>query len=119
MGGGVVASLALRRPELLSGMILEAPMLYVSDDLKPPKIVLSLFRHVIIKIPGLVTWPVAPSKDIEERCFSDPETLLFERSNPLNFRSKPRLGSCVRACSKPVLLPLICFRCDRVHSHVR
>ena len=26
-------------------------MLYVSDDLKPPKIVLSLFRHVIIKIP--------------------------------------------------------------------
>ena len=95
MGGGVVASLALRRPELLSGMILEAPMLYVSDDLKPPKIVLSLFRHVIIKIPGLVTWPVAPSKDIEERCFSDPETLLFERSNPLNFRSKPRLGSCV------------------------
>ena len=95
MGGGVVASLALRRPELLSGMILEAPMLYVSDDLKPPKIVLSLFRHVIIKIPGLVTWPVAPSKDIEERCFSDPEILLFERSNPLNFRSKPRLGSCV------------------------
>ena len=35
-------SLALRRPELLSGMILEAPMLYVSDDLKPPKVPIAI-----------------------------------------------------------------------------
>jgi alpha-beta hydrolase superfamily lysophospholipase len=71
----------------------DATVLYVSDDLKPPWIILQLFRHVIIKIPGLVTWPVAPSKDIQERCFTDPRVLEAERTNPLNFDSKPRLGS--------------------------
>ena len=79
-----------------------------------------------MKIPGLVTWSVAPSKDIEERCFSDPETLLFERSNPLNFRSKPRLGSCVRACFQLCGVSMlfgsasaaaIDSHCTRLHRH--
>eukprot|EP01043_Picozoa_sp_COSAG02_P075025 COSAG02_NODE_15280_length_1186_cov_1.287029_2_plen_158_part_00 len=68
-------------------------VLYVSDDLKPPWIILQIFRHVIIKIPGLGSWPVAPSKDIKARCFSDPEALEAEESNPLNYNSKPRLAS--------------------------
>ena len=44
MGGGVVATLALTRPELLDGIILEAPMLTVSDDIKPPWIIQMLFK---------------------------------------------------------------------------
>ena len=68
-------------------------MLYVSDELKPPWIILQLFRHVIIKIPGLSTWPVAPSKDIQSRCFSDPEALEAEVNNALNAGGKPRLAS--------------------------
>lgn len=94
MGGAVCTTLALQRPDMIDGMILEAPMLYVSDDLKPPWIIVQLFRHVIIKIPGLKTWPVAPSKDILDRCFTDPALVAAARkSNPICYESKPRLAS--------------------------
>jgi alpha-beta hydrolase superfamily lysophospholipase len=33
MGGGILASIALRRPELFDGMILDAPMLYANPSL--------------------------------------------------------------------------------------
>lgn len=93
MGGGVCATLAIQRPDMVDGMILEAPMLFVSDDIKPHWIIVSLFRHVIIKISILMTWPVAPSKDITSKAYSDPTHISFNKANPLAYSSKPRLAS--------------------------
>jgi pimeloyl-ACP methyl ester carboxylesterase len=66
MGGGLLATVMLRPSgkELLDGVILDAPMLYVSDEIKPPWAVQMLFKHVIIKLPFVGSWPVAPSKDV-------------------------------------------------------
>ena len=55
MGGGVCATLALTRPDLIDGMILEAPMLTVSDEIKPPWIVQMIFKHIVVRL-----CPVSP-----------------------------------------------------------
>jgi len=93
MGGGICATLALSHPELMDGMILEAPMLSVSDDIKPPWLVQQLFKHVLVRL--FPRWPAAPSKDILDRCWSNPKILEVVHDNRatqgLGFTAKPRL----------------------------
>eukprot|EP01047_Picozoa_sp_COSAG01_P025752 COSAG01_NODE_1638_length_9653_cov_230.802282_11_plen_408_part_00 len=93
MGGGVCATLALTHPDLMDGMILEAPMLTVSDDIKPPWLVQMLFKHCIVRMCPL--WPAAPTKDILDRCWTDPKILEVVRANRkkqgLGYAFKPRL----------------------------
>eukprot|EP01043_Picozoa_sp_COSAG02_P072775 COSAG02_NODE_13865_length_1337_cov_4.739095_1_plen_315_part_01 len=93
MGGGVCATMALTRPDLLHGLILEAPMLTVSDDIKPPWLIQMLFKHLIVRL--LPLWPVAPTKDLLDRCFSNPRVLEVVRANRetlgLGYQYKPRL----------------------------
>ena len=66
-------------------------MLFVSDELKPPWIVVHIFKHIIIKLPIVDTWPVAPSKDMLERCVSTEEYRAAMRDAPFAMSTKPRL----------------------------
>mmetsp|Transcript_47140 Transcript_47140/g.105751 ORF Transcript_47140/g.105751 Transcript_47140/m.105751 type:complete len:371 (-) Transcript_47140:57-1169(-) len=82
MGGGVLFSILARERDLFAGVILVCPMLYVSEDLFPPYIVVQIFKHILC--PLMPTWPIAPSKDIESRCWEDPVLVESLRSYTLH-----------------------------------
>ena len=60
LGGGLAACLVLQRPSYFKGVMLLAPMLTVSDEVKPPWLVQMIFKHLLARL--CPTWPVTPSK---------------------------------------------------------
>lgn len=85
LGGGLVACLALQRPAFFNGIVLIAPMLFVSDEIKPPWIVQQVFKFVLK--PLLPMWPVTPTKSMDELDFRVPEQgLRFCTCNPLSMQ---------------------------------
>eukprot|EP00811_Abedinium_folium_P036509 NODE_9210_length_1439_cov_8.812500.p1 GENE.NODE_9210_length_1439_cov_8.812500~~NODE_9210_length_1439_cov_8.812500.p1 ORF type:complete len:382 (-),score=93.98 NODE_9210_length_1439_cov_8.812500:118-1263(-) len=80
LGGGVLFSILAQEKALLSGAVLVCPMLYVSEELYPPKPVVWFFKHVLLKL--MPTWPVTPSKDLVDFFFTDPECLEHELASP-------------------------------------
>eukprot|EP00927_Polykrikos_kofoidii_P068940 TRINITY_DN6429_c0_g1_i1.p1 TRINITY_DN6429_c0_g1~~TRINITY_DN6429_c0_g1_i1.p1 ORF type:complete len:389 (+),score=49.59 TRINITY_DN6429_c0_g1_i1:28-1167(+) len=80
MGGGVLFSMLVRENQLMAGVVLICPMLFVSEKLYPPWIVVQLFKHVLAPIAP--TWPQTPGEDLNDKCFSDPAMVEFCNSSP-------------------------------------
>jgi len=95
LGGGLTACMGVMRPTYFDGLIPIAPMLLVSDEVKPPLIVQILFRRLLG--PFKFTWPVTPSKDLDHVDFRVPEQgKKFTKVNPLSmFGLKPRVASAI------------------------
>jgi len=93
LGGGLSACLSVLRPTYFDGVVLVAPMLFVSDDLKPSKLVQQIFKRFLV--PLLRKWPITPMKSIEGKDFRIYEQgVKCNNVNPLSFRGlKARLGS--------------------------
>jgi len=93
LGGGLAACLCTMRPTFFDGMILIAPMLYVSDHVKPPWIVQQLFRRLLS--PFKLTLPVTPTKPMDDFDFRVPgHGAAFGQGNKLGMLGlKPRLAS--------------------------
>lgn len=93
MGGALAFNIAtipdckaLQR--VLHGVILCAPMVKVSDDLKPADVVVSALTAAAEFIPLA---PITPIPDVLDRCFKDPTALKRARESLLGFSSQPRL----------------------------
>uniref|UniRef100_A0A7S1WQU5 Serine aminopeptidase S33 domain-containing protein n=1 Tax=Alexandrium catenella TaxID=2925 RepID=A0A7S1WQU5_ALECA len=110
LGGGLAACLCVQRPTFFEGVVLVAPMLFVSDEIKPPVFVQKLFRWIVA--PLLPRWPIAPVKDMEDFDFRVPSHgHRFCAKNPLSMQGlKARLGS---ACSLGFTFP------DWMEGHLR
>jgi len=93
LGGGLVACLAIQRPVHFDGIILTAPMLFVSDEIKPSKFVQQVFKNVLG--PLQLPWPVTPSKEMEGTDFENiDQGRAWSRANPFAMGSlKPRLAT--------------------------
>ena len=58
------------------GAILMAPMVKISEKIKPPEIVTRIFKRVALYLP---LSPITPSKDVLDGCFQDKELVKEER----------------------------------------
>uniref|UniRef100_A0A6A7G919 Caffeoylshikimate esterase n=1 Tax=Hirondellea gigas TaxID=1518452 RepID=A0A6A7G919_9CRUS len=72
------------------GAVLLAPMVKISDRVRPPAFVVNILVHLAKFIPKS---PITPSKDLTELCFHDQQIVAEERENPLLYKLKPRLAS--------------------------
>ena len=72
----------------LTGVILCAPMVKVSDDLKPPDFVIKLLSVVATWIPLA---PITPIDNVIDRCLKCPNALQRAKDNLLGYSGKPRL----------------------------
>jgi len=93
LGGGLLACLAIQRPTFFDGIMLIAPMLSVSDEVKPPMIVEKIFKYVLK--PCMPTLPLTPGKDVAQFEFRVPEQgEALATCNPLSMQGlQPRLAS--------------------------
>lgn len=73
---------------VLKGVILCAPMVKVSDDLKPADIVVNALSLAARWIPFA---PITPIPEVLDRCFKDPKILQRARENKLSYGKPPRL----------------------------
>lgn len=92
--GGATTFFTSVRPDVpaISGLILVAPMIKISDKMKPPQVVIDFLIWLSKYLP---TSPIAPVPDILDKCFKRREILLRARSDPLAYKKKPRLQSSV------------------------
>ncbi|CAH1419709.1 unnamed protein product [Lactuca virosa] len=88
MGGAMVLRLHMKKPQFWDGGVLVAPMCKLSDDMKPPQIVVSILSHLTRIIP---TWRIVPGQDIIELAFRDPKIREEVRNNPLCYKGRVRL----------------------------
>lgn len=92
MGGAVAATLAMQRQLTFDGVILVAPMLYVSDNLKPSRITVTLFRY--LALPLFPKWPIAPAKNIGEFTYRTKGVSKgMSGNNALAYHCKGRLAT--------------------------
>eukprot|EP00928_Gymnodinium_smaydae_P023177 TRINITY_DN19225_c0_g1_i2.p1 TRINITY_DN19225_c0_g1~~TRINITY_DN19225_c0_g1_i2.p1 ORF type:complete len:303 (-),score=23.43 TRINITY_DN19225_c0_g1_i2:233-1141(-) len=93
LGGGLTCCLAIQRPNFFNGIVLVAPMLFVSDEIKPPWIVQMVFKYLLRRL--LPYCPITPSKDMDQFDFRVPEQgYAFTGCNPLGMCGwKARLGT--------------------------
>jgi len=93
LGGGLTACLAVQRPTFFNGVILIAPMLCVSDAVKPPWIVQQVFKLFLAGL--LPTWPMTPMKSLDGLDFRVAEQgERYVKMNPLSMQGlKTRLGT--------------------------
>lgn len=76
----------------IAGVVLAAPMVKVSDKLKPPLFVVELVKLIAILFPVA---PIAPIPDIMDRCYKRKDSLQIARQDPKTYKKKPRLQSAV------------------------
>lgn len=88
MGGAVSILVTRRDPSRWSGLVLVAPMVRISEKLKPPTVVISMLTQLCNVIP---TWKIVPSKDVIDNAFKDPIKREEIRNNPYTYQGKPRL----------------------------
>lgn len=93
LGGGLLACLAIQRPTFFDGIMLLAPMLSVSDEIKPPMIVQKIFKHVLK--PCMPTLPITPGKSLAQFYFRVPEQgEAYAKANPMSMQGlQARLAS--------------------------
>eukprot|EP00811_Abedinium_folium_P035679 NODE_8452_length_1495_cov_2.911550.p1 GENE.NODE_8452_length_1495_cov_2.911550~~NODE_8452_length_1495_cov_2.911550.p1 ORF type:complete len:379 (+),score=72.54 NODE_8452_length_1495_cov_2.911550:117-1253(+) len=80
LGGGVLFSILAQEKALLDGAVLVCPMLYVDKNLIPPKLILLVFKHVLVKF--FPTWPLTPIKDLSDLVHKDPEVMKANLARP-------------------------------------
>jgi caffeoylshikimate esterase len=92
--GGAVAFNLCTSPQcrglqrVLSGAVLCAPMVKVSDDLKPPDFVIRLLSVAAQWIPFA---PITPIASVLDRCLKDPAALRRAQESTLGYNGLPRL----------------------------
>ncbi|KAK4758039.1 hypothetical protein SAY87_019340 [Trapa incisa] len=88
MGGALALVLHLKKPEYWDGAVLVAPMCKITDDMKPPGLVIS----VLIKLCNIIpAWKIIPTKDIIDLAFKRPEIREQVRTNQYCYKGRPRL----------------------------
>lgn len=91
MGGAVALLIGGQAPpQEYRGAVLLAPMVKISDNLKPPAVVILALRLLARVLP---TWKVVPVKDIMDLANQDPTKKEKMKGNPLLYKDKPRLGT--------------------------
>jgi alpha-beta hydrolase superfamily lysophospholipase len=115
MGGAVAVMIALRNRARWSGLVLVAPMLKISEKMKPPQALLP----VLIKLCNIIpTWRITPTKDIIDTAYRDTIKRDEIRCNPYAYQGGPRLAtayqlykasSFIQAHLAEVSLPFICI----------
>lgn len=91
MGGAVVFNLCTSSLKArVTGAAMSAPMVKISDELRPPAIIIEALTLLEKYFPYA---PIIPTKDILEYCFRNRSTLDRIRSCPLNYMLRPRLRS--------------------------
>ena len=90
MGGAIsfYVCTSKRLAERITGVILTCPMVKVSDDLKPPEIVISFLRMLAVYFPYA---PLVPVPDIMNAAFKNKDVMRRCLRCPLNYIQKPRL----------------------------
>lgn len=76
----------------IAGVVLAAPMVKVSDKLKPPPLVVEIVKIIARFFP---TAPIAPVPDIIDRCYKRKDSLNIARHDPKAYKKKPRLQSAI------------------------
>mmetsp|Transcript_29917 Transcript_29917/g.75299 ORF Transcript_29917/g.75299 Transcript_29917/m.75299 type:complete len:347 (-) Transcript_29917:344-1384(-) len=91
MGGGVMTTFCLKHPDFFAGCIMLAPMIAVADHMHPPWAVSQVLKHIVAPLFG--TFPITPTKDMIEHCFSDPAMVEVAKTNPFGPVGLPRLAT--------------------------
>mmetsp|Transcript_76946 Transcript_76946/g.238323 ORF Transcript_76946/g.238323 Transcript_76946/m.238323 type:complete len:369 (+) Transcript_76946:99-1205(+) len=96
LGGGLAACMCVQRPAFFQGVVLVAPMLFVSDEVKPPKVVQHFFKWFLV--PLLPLWPITPVKSLDHLDFRVPsQGHTFGPANPMGMKGlKARLISALQ-----------------------
>lgn len=91
--GGAIATLIARkqRTGVWGGMILSAPMVAISDKLKPPQFVIEILRGLAHFWPTLAAVPT--KGDIVALSFRDPQRRALALQNRVAYRLAPRLAT--------------------------
>ena len=93
MGGGIAVTLAIKHPGLFDSLILVAPMVYVSDHLRPSKAAETILKKVIL--PLIPAWPIFPNSNLSDMCYTDADhakkMMIREDENPVCYRGKARV----------------------------
>jgi caffeoylshikimate esterase len=96
MGGAIAFNLVTLEDcsikNSVKGAILSAPMIKISEELKPPEIVTKLLILVSDIIPCA---PVTPTADLIDKCFKSPAIVARARNSKLSYHKKPRLKTSV------------------------
>lgn len=69
MGGAIALKVHLKEPQAWDGLILVAPMCKISEDVKPPMLVLNALILMSTLFPKAKLFP---KKDMSELFFRDP-----------------------------------------------
>eukprot|EP00729_Bicosta_minor_P017868 gene17868-33434_t len=80
MGGGVLATIMLSKPDYYDGHILISPMLEIAEETRPHPAAEFVFKHAIAGI--FPTLQIVPSKDIDYQCFTDPAAVRVGSGMP-------------------------------------
>ncbi|KAK9123598.1 hypothetical protein Sjap_013200 [Stephania japonica] len=88
MGGAVAILLHRKHPKYWDGAVLVAPMCKIADDMKPPKVVVSVLNILCKVIP---TWKIVPTQDVIDAAIKEPERREEVRANPYCYKGRPRL----------------------------
>jgi len=93
LGGAVVLwSLLLYDQAQWKGAVLLSPMCKVSDDIRPPEIIVKILTALSGIFP---TWSVTPSPDLVDLCFKNSASNKLFKSNPLRIVMYPRIKSAI------------------------
>ena len=93
MGGAVAINLLRKYPDISSGCILIAPMIKISDDAKPHKMIHNFLIWLCNYIP---TWPIVPNNTQPHSGFHPLLSRTTIYSNPLLYNKRPRLQTALQ-----------------------
>lgn len=89
LGGGVVTTMCLLRPDIFDGVVLIAPMIYISDDMMPDPAIVTVFERILA--PLVPAAKIAPNNEnLGKFAWSDPEQVRQVGQLPLTL-GKDRL----------------------------
>lgn len=93
VGGAIAFHLAAYDPynhlrKFLKGVVLCAPMVKVSDDLKPPDSVIAVLKGISRYYPYA---PATPIPDILDKCYREPAAYEMKRGDLLHYQRRVRL----------------------------
>eukprot|EP00736_Rhodelphis_marinus_P005287 Rmarinus@m.21060 len=102
LGGAVTTFMGHRRPDLVHGFVLQAPMLAIDPSLVPPQPVVSLLRAVNWMVPWLAAVP-GDSSALTEKCYKDPKHRELAYQDSRRYHGRQRLNTalqCMEACGQ-------------------
>eukprot|EP00601_Ochromonadales_sp_CCMP2298_P006189 CAMPEP_0173197928 /NCGR_PEP_ID=MMETSP1141-20130122/16421_1 /TAXON_ID=483371 /ORGANISM="non described non described, Strain CCMP2298" /LENGTH=340 /DNA_ID=CAMNT_0014122699 /DNA_START=143 /DNA_END=1166 /DNA_ORIENTATION=+ len=94
MGGAVSFNLSTLHEvhSIISGVVLVCPMVKVSDEMRPPQVVVTLLTLLAYYLPYA---PLAPVPDAMEKAVKRADVLARMRLSPLAYHQLPRLATAV------------------------